>query len=846
MNVSSKGVWGWNLPKRIIAVCAACIMAILLLPRPAWAAKDEKIIYVSANGVYCHYKTITEALAAATPGTTILVRDGVYNEGQIEITKSGEAGAPITIKAEKENAVLPLGQFTLNAEYIVLDGLKMDGKQGTAKYSAIVNNRPNNTIIIMDIREYAGYTVYCATARNSNVGGTNAYIAYNYAETMGAGYYLASDTVLEYNELKGVKTYDDPGLAGDFCRIFGVNIVVRGNFYHGTEAANLHLPGREDVHADFIQSWDDLGIDVANVLIEDNLAYGKYHQGIMLENDRYGPEGKLYIHDWTVRNNVFAGYNAWGICGGKAPGGIPNMHVYNNTFVADVSGGTKTWNGVGFIGVGGSGTCYNNIFVGQVSASYFAQDGATMEADNNLIYNAPAPLTPGPNDIIGSDPMFVQYDPERKEEGLLENDYRLADVSPCIDKGAVTDTNVDIDGNKRPANAAYDIGAYEFQGEPGNTAPIVLLNGVSNGSVIKEDTEQTFTVEATDPDGITRAEFYFNDELVQTCEQEPYTYTVLLEAGKHNIYAKAYDGTGLESQSAVANFYVNSEPYVDGDATWRNQSMPVQKGFFSVAFSILPLVGETNGVVGLSDGEAKAYSDMAVGVRISPTGVIDVRQPDNYYADVEVPYEPGMYYQFRMDIDVSAQLYDVYVTPEDGETVKLASGYRFRATPDQLNNWFTYAESGATKVFSFQLVSGSGEENESGDKVITLQIGNPEMKVGGLGLEIDPGYGTAPELMDGVTMLPVRALVEQMGGLVEWDPAEQNIYIEVGEQIVEMWVGRNTALVNGETVPLETPPVIVGVRTLVPLRFVGEMLGATVDWEESTQTVTLTIAKATA
>jgi hypothetical protein len=66
----------------------------------------------------------------------------------------------------------------------------------------------------------------------------------------------------------------------------------------------------------------------------------------MLENDKIRATGVFYIRDWTVRNNVFAGYRSWGICGGKKGGGIPNLNVENNTFVA--LPGTPY--GVGFVG----------------------------------------------------------------------------------------------------------------------------------------------------------------------------------------------------------------------------------------------------------------------------------------------------------------------------------------------------------------------------------------------------------------------------------------------------------------------------------------------------------------
>jgi len=57
---------------------------------------------------------------------------------------------------------------------------------------------------------------------------------------------------------------------------------------------------------------------------------------------------------------------------------------------------------------------------------------------------------------------------------------------------------------------------------------------------------------------------------------------------------------------------------------------------------------------------------------------------------------------------------------------------------------------------------------------------------------------------------------------------------------IDMWVGHDKALVNGQSVVLDSPPKIVNNRTLVPVRFIAEALGFTVQWDPTTQKVTLT------
>jgi hypothetical protein len=98
---------------------------------------------------------------------------------------------------------------------------------------------------------------------------------------------------------------------------------------------------------------------------------------------------------------------------------------------------------------------------------------------------------------------------------------------------------------------------------------------------------------------------------------------------------------------------------------------------------------------------------------------------------------------------------------------------------------------------------------------------------------------TAPMIIGGRTMLPIRALIEALGGTVEWDPSLRSIRITLGARVVVLTVNKNTADVDGRTVKLDVPPAIKNGRTLVPLRFVAENLGCQVAWDPATRTATV-------
>ncbi len=103
----------------------------------------------------------------------------------------------------------------------------------------------------------------------------------------------------------------------------------------------------------------------------------------------------------------------------------------------------------------------------------------------------------------------------------------------------------------------------------------------------------------------------------------------------------------------------------------------------------------------------------------------------------------------------------------------------------------------------------------------------------------------APLLVGARTFVPIRYVTEPLGARVDWDAAAGRATVALGETVVELRVNNGTALVNGT--PQSIDPADPGVRLLVvppgrifvPLRFVGESLGATVHYDPATQAITI-------
>lgn len=104
-------------------------------------------------------------------------------------------------------------------------------------------------------------------------------------------------------------------------------------------------------------------------------------------------------------------------------------------------------------------------------------------------------------------------------------------------------------------------------------------------------------------------------------------------------------------------------------------------------------------------------------------------------------------------------------------------------------------------------------------------------------------FDVNPVIENGRTLVPMRGIFQALGAEVVWDGVTQRITGQTKERNVELQIGSNAALVNGEQLFLDVPPVIRDGRTLIPLRLVGEALGCQVDWDGTMRTINLQFAQ---
>lgn len=98
-------------------------------------------------------------------------------------------------------------------------------------------------------------------------------------------------------------------------------------------------------------------------------------------------------------------------------------------------------------------------------------------------------------------------------------------------------------------------------------------------------------------------------------------------------------------------------------------------------------------------------------------------------------------------------------------------------------------------------------------------------------------FDVPPQIIDGRTLVPMRAIFEALGAQVTWDGDTQTVTAEKDSTVVEMAIGSAVMSVNSEEITLDVPPQIIDGRTLVPARAVAESFDAYVEWDSETQTV---------
>ena len=105
-----------------------------------------------------------------------------------------------------------------------------------------------------------------------------------------------------------------------------------------------------------------------------------------------------------------------------------------------------------------------------------------------------------------------------------------------------------------------------------------------------------------------------------------------------------------------------------------------------------------------------------------------------------------------------------------------------------------------------------------------------------------------PVIINGRALLPIRGAMEALGKDVSWDDGARRAVISDSSTAVSLSIGGNIMNItkadgSEEEIMLDTAPIILNNRTCLPIRAVAEAFGASVGWDDTTKTVSITLTE---
>jgi len=335
---------------------------------------------------------------------------------------------------------------------------------------------------------------------------------------------------------------------------------------------------------------------------------------------------------------------------------------------------------------------------------------------------------------------------------------------------------------------------------------------------------------------------------------------------------RTYGGLGFSAATGKQNnWHIIDDVRIITEGTPITHPSPPQNlsATFSNSSIILTWTASTQGTYpiagyaiyrGTSQGNESPTPIATVGSNTTTYTDKDVISGITYYYYVKAfdKQNPPNYSQPSNEISAKIETFTITATADQGGTISPSgsvsvvsgSSQTFTITPNvgykikdvkvdgtSVGTVNTYTFTNVTSNHTIEAVF----VKQSTQIVIVLKIGNTTFTVNGSTRTLD----SPPLIKNGRTLLPIRPVVEALGGTVSWDGTEKKVTISLGSTTIELWIGKNTAKVNDASKPIDSNnpkvvPEIINGRTMLPLRFVTENLGCQLQWDPNTKTITIT------
>ncbi len=191
------------------------------------------------------------------------------------------------------------------------------------------------------------------------------------------------------------------------------------------------------------------------------------------------------------------------------------------------------------------------------------------------------------------------------------------------------------------------------------------------------------------------------------------------------------------------------------------------------------------------------------------------------------------------------------VTASDNETIQAGdmithvNGYEVHSIADY-NEALKKSFNGESVIFAYtrngvsQTVEIATEidftKTNNGKVEVRFTVGESTIMINGFPMEVETPYIVG----EGTTLVPLRVITEAFGAEVEWINDTQEIILTYPDINIKLQIGNKTAIVNEEETTLPEAPVLSDDSvTMVPLRFISEAFGATVEFNGETSEITV-------
>ncbi len=151
-----------------------------------------------------------------------------------------------------------------------------------------------------------------------------------------------------------------------------------------------------------------------------------------------------------------------------------------------------------------------------------------------------------------------------------------------------------------------------------------------------------------------------------------------------------------------------------------------------------------------------------------------------------------------------------------------------------LDEYMNIAYSEEFDIFAFENMEGIvsiGKLGSTGvnDGTVTVKLDGEKIK-----------FDQTPIIKEGRTLVPMRAIFEAFGADIYWDDATKTVTSNFNGITVTLKIGSNVLKVNDKEITLDVPAEILNGRTIVPVRAISEAFECNVDWDDATKTVLIT------